>query len=161
ANEDTCYTITDDTLVNVRNVRMANNLFDKELNCLNVDPFTSVRKELDNIIKLLKFQRSQKRAIRLNLNVLLVGAVGSGKTTLLETFLKDHHCNVFQIEITQCLKQYPGETEAELRKIFKAACDFEKTFQSEDPTVILLEEIHLLCPQTEKSGGNNMESFSQ
>ncbi|TMW42073.1 hypothetical protein DOY81_012846, partial [Sarcophaga bullata] len=80
------------------------------------NPFTSARKELDNIIQLLKFQRSQKRAIRLNLNVLLVGAVGSGKNYFIGNVFKDHHCNVFQIEITQCLKQYPGETEAELKK---------------------------------------------
>lgn len=191
ANEDTCYTVTDGTLVNVRNVRMSNGLFDKELHCLNVDPFITARKELDNIIKILKFKHIQKRALRLNLNVLLVGAVGSGKTTLMETFLKDHRCNVFHIEITQCLKQYPGETEAELRKIFKAACHFESTFQCEgrvkyyydeynlnskflifnnkdpkftiflsEPTVILLEEIHLLCPQTAKSGGNNVESLA-
>ena len=189
ANEDVCYTATDDTLVNVRNVRMANGLLNKELNCLDVEPFATARKELDNIIKILRYQHSQKRALRLNLNVLLIGAVGSGKTTLVDTFLKDYRCNVFHIEITKCLKQYPGETEAELRKIFKAACDFERTFQCEgrvkyyyneynlnslffnnknltftiiltEPTVILLEEIHLLCPQTAKSGGNNIESLA-
>lgn len=131
ANENTCYNAANDTLVNIKNVCIANDLFYKKLNCLNIHPFTSARKELDNIIKLAKFQQTHKHSLRLNLNVLLVGAVGSGKTTLVEKFLKDHRCNVFPIEITQCLKQYPGETESELRKIFKAACDFERTFQSE------------------------------
>ncbi|KAM7358904.1 ATPase family gene 2 protein homolog B isoform 2-T2 [Cochliomyia hominivorax] len=150
----------DETNVNIKNISLNSNTINQDLVYLNAQPIERARQELDDLMKLVRIQRSQKRSLCLSLNTLLVGAVGSGKSCLVEEFLKRHHCNVFRVNITSCLKQYPGETEAELRKIFKAACDFETKFKSKDPTVILLEEINLLCPQSNSYAGNNSEALA-
>ncbi|XP_065359905.1 uncharacterized protein LOC135953821 [Calliphora vicina] len=158
--DDGIYLVTDDTNLNIKNISLTNNNLNRDLVALNVTPFTEASQELDDLMKFVSMQRFQKRSLCMSLNTLLVGPVGCGKTTLVEEFLQRHHCNVFHIEIGNCLKQYPGETEAELRKIFNAACDFENKLQNEDPTIVLLEEIHLLCPQATSAGGNNSESLA-
>ncbi|XP_023292464.2 spermatogenesis-associated protein 5-like protein 1 [Lucilia cuprina] len=155
--EEGIYFVTDASNVIIKNISLTYNNFKRERLSLNVEPFAIVLQELQDLIKFVRMQRSQKRSLNMSLNALVVGPVGCGKTTLVEEFLQSHHCNIFRIEIGNCLKQYPGETEAELRKIFKAAIDFEHKFKAKDPTVILLEELHLLCPQPTSTAGNSSD----
>lgn len=138
--EDTCensvYMLTDETNVNIKNISLTCSTINKDFKSLMVKPFTQTAQELDDLMKILRLQRLQKRSLRMSLNALLVGAVGSGKSSLVEEFLRRHNCNVFRVEMSNCLKQYPGETEAELRKIFKAACDFESKFKAKGKSVL-------------------------
>ncbi|XP_037818612.1 cell division cycle protein 48 homolog [Lucilia sericata] len=154
------YFITDTCNVIIKNISLTYNNFKRERLPLNVEPFSNVQQELQDLMKFVCMQRSHKRYLNMSLNALVIGPVGSGKTTLVEEFLQNHRCNIFRIEIGNCLKQYPGETEAELRKIFKAASDFENKFKAKDPTVILLEELHLLCPQSTSTAGNSSDALA-
>lgn len=125
------YFTTDSTRVHVKNISLKYKVYN--FNNINFDakPFAKAQQELNDLIKIVHMQRSAKKlSLHMNINALVVGAVGSGKTSIVEQFLQDHHCNVFNIKVTSCLKQYPGETEAELRKIFKAACNFETRFKA-------------------------------
>lgn len=145
ACDDSTYFITDETMVNIKNISLKNQLLVRDLVALNIEPFAQARQELDSLTKLVRMQcASQKLLLGVSLNVLLVGATGCGKTYLLEDFLRSHHCNVFHIEISNCLKQFPGETEAELRKIFKAACDFENKFKPKGKFTYLGIQVFIL-----------------
>lgn len=143
--EETCdnsvYILTDNTNLNIENIALTCNINNKDLETLMVKPFIQAAQDLDDLIKLVRLQRLQKRSLCMSLNALLVGAVGSGKSSIVEEFLRRHKCNVFRIEMSNCLKQYPGETEAELRKIFKAAGDFESKFKAKGKKFIVLHRI--------------------
>lgn len=124
------FLITDDTFINITNILLTPKLKPMDLIPLNVPCFHKARQDLNDLIEIVKLQRSSSKSFRVGLNILLVGPVGCGKTTLVEEFLRQYRCNVFRINTGNVMKQYPGETEAELRKIFKAACHFEKNIKS-------------------------------
>ncbi|KAH8339325.1 hypothetical protein KR074_011423 [Drosophila pseudoananassae] len=86
---------------------------------------------------------------------LVLGPVGSGKSRILGELLKRQFCNGFYITASQVLRSYPGETEEELRRIFKAAETFKKQFRPLSPIVIIIEDIELLCPSTNSSDAKN------
>ncbi|EDW11555.2 uncharacterized protein Dmoj_GI14126 [Drosophila mojavensis] len=91
----------------------------------------------------------------LPLNALLVGAIGSGKSCLFAELLHRHNCNCFNITASQVLRSQPGETEAELRRIFHSARSFQQLLHPKQPIVILLEDLELLCPATSSSDARN------
>lgn len=124
------FVITDETFVNVENVLLTKKPFVSDQIPLNVPIFQETRQNLEDFMGVARMQRYRTGQFRTSLNVLIVGPVGCGKSTLVEDFLQHHQCNVFRIAAGNVMKQYPGETEAELRKIFKAACQFEHKFKS-------------------------------
>uniref|UniRef100_A0A1I8QEF3 AAA+ ATPase domain-containing protein n=1 Tax=Stomoxys calcitrans TaxID=35570 RepID=A0A1I8QEF3_STOCA len=147
-NDNLTFTISDDTEIRIQDITLSNRSGVRGFDFNAVGPFQRVRRELENMVSAVKLQRKTLWSQRMSLNALIVGVVGSGKTSLVDDFLQHHRCNVFRVTSLSVAKQYPGEAEAELRSIFKAAQHFEAQLKPKEPTVILIEDIHLLCPQS-------------
>ncbi|KAH8350990.1 hypothetical protein KR067_010270 [Drosophila pandora] len=109
---------------------------------------------LDSLIQLVNTSESCFLP-RFPATCLVVGSVGCGKSRLLGEFLKRKFCNGFYITASQVLRSYPGETEEELRRIFRAAETFKKKLRPLAPIVIFIEDIELLCPASNSSDAKN------
>ncbi|KAH8380436.1 hypothetical protein KR009_010683 [Drosophila setifemur] len=96
---------------------------------------------------------------------LIVGPVGCGKSRLLGEFLRRNSCNGFYITASQVIRSYPGETEEELTRIFRAAQIFKEQLRPQSPIVILIEDLELLCPSSSstdaKNSGNSLRISAQ
>ncbi|XP_036337043.1 spermatogenesis-associated protein 5-like protein 1 [Rhagoletis pomonella] len=102
--------------------------------------------ELEDLVAASKLGNNQKNTngIKPQLNVLLCGPPGCGKTSLVNAFLVKYNFNCFHIGTD--LQQYAGETEASLRKMFDNALHLQSNLKPKDPTVIIIENLELLCP---------------
>ncbi|CAD7004697.1 unnamed protein product [Ceratitis capitata] len=94
----------------------------------------------------LKEIQSKCKSIRPHLNALLIGPPGCGKTLLIKAFMEEFNCNCFHISTDNVLHEYPGEAEAQLRKVFENAIHLTTKLKSKNTTVIIFENIDLLCP---------------
>ncbi|XP_067647773.1 uncharacterized protein [Eurosta solidaginis] len=105
-------------------------------------------KDLEDLLAVTRLSqyKMQFKRIRPHLNVLLVGPPGCGKTTMLNTFVAKHKFNCFHITTDNILQQYPGDTEAALRTVFDNALHLHTQLKAGDPTVIIIENLELLCP---------------
>uniref|UniRef100_A0A6P4EKK7 Spermatogenesis-associated protein 5-like protein 1 n=1 Tax=Drosophila rhopaloa TaxID=1041015 RepID=A0A6P4EKK7_DRORH len=114
----------------------------------------SFEQPMDDLEQLLRTSKSDF-SHRFRTTALVVGPVGSGKSRLLGEFLRRHGCNCFYITASQVLRSYPGETEEELRRIFRAAEIFKEQLRPLKPIVILIEDLELLCPSTSSADPKN------
>ncbi|XP_061402455.1 ATPase family gene 2 protein homolog B [Musca vetustissima] len=155
------FIVTEETKITVANISLANYDKDRNFVCSDVPTFNTVHKQLDDLMEIAKIQKESSRSSqRMNINALVVGSVGCGKTFLIEDYLHQRICNVFRLKSSNLIKQYPGEAEMELRHFFKSVTFFNDNLFPLLPTgmnVILVEDLHLLCPHT-KSKVNNSET---
>ncbi|XP_036670455.3 uncharacterized protein [Drosophila suzukii] len=114
----------------------------------------SFEQPMEDLEQLLEASRSGF-FYRFPTTALVVGPVGCGKSRLLGEFLRRHNCNCFYITASQVLRSYPGETEEELRRIFKAAETFREQLQPLLTIVILIEDLELLCPSSSVADAKN------
>ncbi|XP_037918198.1 spermatogenesis-associated protein 5-like protein 1 [Hermetia illucens] len=91
-------------------------------------------------------------------NALIVGPTGCGKTSICHNFVIKNKCNVFAIQSSDMMKPLPGETEEALRKVFADVRYFVEHFQPLDLTVILIENIDLLCPADVKTSNDKSQT---
>ncbi|XP_011195562.2 ribosome biogenesis protein SPATA5L1 [Zeugodacus cucurbitae] len=147
-NENTIFQLDSGTNLCINNLYIS-----AKLNATEVIPFFKhgyelVWKEIEDILCNSKLRDTQikSNSIRPHLNALLIGPPGCGKTALLNTFIDEHKCNCFHISTENILHEYPGEAEAQLRKEFENALYLTKDLKSKNPTVIIFENIDLLCP---------------
>ncbi|XP_037722241.1 cell division control protein 48 homolog B [Drosophila subpulchrella] len=117
----------------------------------------SFEQPMEDLEQLLEASRSGF-SYRFPTTALVVGPVGCGKSRLLGEFLHRHNCNCFYITASQVLRSYPGETEEELRRIFKAAETFREQLQPLLTIVILIEDLELLCPSSSVTDAKNSSS---
>jgi SpoVK/Ycf46/Vps4 family AAA+-type ATPase len=75
---------------------------------------------------------------------LLIGPSGTGKSSIVRHLAHKNSCNIIEIQ-PDVFKPYPGETEAELEKIFQNAKVFSKL--SNKLLIILFENIEIFCPK--------------
>lgn len=127
-NDQDTFTITDDVAIQINNICLNANHSINKIVHFEASSFAKARQELDDLMHAVQIQRDSSPSKRMALNSLIVGPVGCGKSYLLEDYLHYYRCNVFRVK-TNVLKQYPGETEMELRRIFKAAQHFETHFK--------------------------------
>lgn len=76
--------------------------------------------------------------------MLICGPVGVGKTALASALLSAFACDVVHLDSKILLQRLDGSAEAEMRKVFATAA-------SRTPCVILMENMHLLCPSRSAS----------
>lgn len=79
--------------------------------------------------------------------ILLYGPPGCGKTLLARVLASESEANMFLINGPEIMDKYYGETEAQLRDIFKKAKD-------ESPSIIFIDEIDAIAPKREEAYGD-------
>lgn len=98
------------------------------------------RQEIEEIIN-SKHQRAS-----LTKGILLHGSSGCGKTLLLKSILANTPFKKIQINAIEVFSRYYGETEANLTASFQKAKNYYPAL-----TLILVEDIHNICPKSENS----------
>lgn len=79
--------------------------------------------------------------------ILLYGPPGCGKTLLARVLANESDANMLLINGPEIMDKYYGETEAQLRDIFKKAKD-------ESPSIIFIDEIDAIAPKREEVYGD-------
>ncbi|XP_018787938.1 PREDICTED: spermatogenesis-associated protein 5-like protein 1 [Bactrocera latifrons] len=148
ANGNTLFQLDSQTQLYINNIYIS-----VKSNALEVKQFfkhgyESVWKEIEDLLcnSRLRDMHIESNGIRPHLNALLIGPPGCGKTAILNAFVEQHKCNCFYISTENVLHEYPGEAEAQLRKEFENALYLTKHLKSKNPTIIIFENIDLLCP---------------
>ncbi len=77
--------------------------------------------------------------------VLLYGSPGTGKTLLAKAVASEAGANFYSIAGPEVMSKFYGESEENVRKIFKEA-------QENAPSIIFIDEIDALAPKRENSG---------
>lgn len=147
-NENTIFQLNSQTKLCFNNIYMGG-----KSNASVVMPFfehgyEGVWKEIEDLLcnSRLRSTQIESNGIRPHLNALLIGPPGCGKTAILNAFVEKHKCNCFYISTENILQEYPGDAEAQLRKEFETALYLTTKLKSKNPTVIIFENINLLCP---------------
>ena len=78
--------------------------------------------------------------------VLLVGPPGTGKTLLAKAVANEAGANFYSINGPEIMSKYVGETEENLRKIFKEA-------EENAPSIIFIDEIDAIAPKRDEATG--------
>ncbi|XP_055384596.1 ribosome biogenesis protein SPATA5L1 [Condylostylus longicornis] len=119
-----------------------------------------VSAELNNLMNSFNMQKKVNWKRKPSLNALIIGSSGCGKTSVCQNWFLENECNVFNIRPSEIMRQYPGETEEILRKIYSNAKIFVKSFTTRSPTVIFIEDIDLLCPSVFELDSYNIVRIS-
>jgi len=78
--------------------------------------------------------------------VLLHGPPGTGKTLLAKAVANETHANFYHIGGPEIMSKYYGESESQLREIFKTA-------EENSPSIIFIDEIDSIAPKREEVHG--------
>ncbi|HIP16502.1 MAG TPA: AAA family ATPase [Methanothermococcus okinawensis] len=78
--------------------------------------------------------------------VLLVGPPGTGKTLLAKAVANEAGANFYSINGPEIMSKYVGETEENLRRIFKEA-------EENAPSIIFIDEIDAIAPKRDEATG--------
>jgi SpoVK/Ycf46/Vps4 family AAA+-type ATPase len=78
---------------------------------------------------------AQKLSLGRGLNVLFSGPPGTGKTFAAEVLAHELALDLYQIDLSQMVSKYIGETEKNLNRVFKAAANSN--------AILLFDEIAL------------------
>lgn len=147
------FRITNKTEISVTNVKLQTS--ENKRLVTNLVAMKEPQKELQQLVENISVYEHLNWKMKPSLNALLVGPPGSGKTSLCMNFVVENNCNCYVIRSANILGQYPGETEAELRKIFESVKLFIQRFQPNDPVVILIEDLDLICPAINRNSTND------
>eukprot|EP00702_Spironucleus_salmonicida_P002074 EST43365.1 AAA family ATPase, CDC48 subfamily [Spironucleus salmonicida] len=109
---------------------------------------TEIANLIHNFTPFVKFPEIAKKYDFVPQNVLIMGASGSGKTTLITNFLSTLEIySLFQFKLQQILSMYVGESEMNLREMFRAA-------RQRAPAVIVIEGIDAIFGDREAKDSN-------
>ncbi|XP_053695344.1 ribosome biogenesis protein SPATA5 [Sabethes cyaneus] len=106
----------------------------------------NVVREIIDIVDLALGKTNQPSQVPVNRGILVYGVSGVGKTLLVDSIANHMKCHTIRIRSTEIFSRFYGESESNLSRLFN------KTFTNyPDPTIIIVEEIHNLCPKAESS----------
>lgn len=105
----------------------------------------NILNEVRSILKLALSDQAKNSNFKLMRSVLLYGPSGTGKTMISKFIAAESGGNIVNINTSEIYSKFYGETEAALKKIFSEAI-------KNDPSIILIDEIDLLCPKRTSSG---------
>ncbi|XBW38409.1 hypothetical protein QEN19_003997 [Hanseniaspora menglaensis] len=80
--------------------------------------------------------------------ILLFGVPGSGKTLLAKAIATNFNLNFFSVKGPELLNMYIGESEANIRKVFKKAYEFK-------PCIIFFDELDSIAAKRTSHSGSN------
>lgn len=121
--ESNIFTIDDETKLKINDVQLLNATTPSNFYKFG---FEQAQHDLNDLLQVAEIQRNSSWQLRPSLNALLVGATGCGKSALAQWFIQENHCNCFRLTASNVLGDYPGETEATLRRKFLALKNFVK-----------------------------------
>ncbi|XP_055913569.1 ribosome biogenesis protein SPATA5L1 [Eupeodes corollae] len=162
SKDSNVFKFTDTTEVIVSNVRLQTS--GEECQFSNLVAMEEPQEELQQLIENMSVYENLTWKMKPSLNALVIGPTGSGKTSICMNFVVENNSSCYIIRSGNILGQYPGETEAELRRIFQSVKLFIERFQPNDPVVILIEDLDLICPGIIKNStdsGNSMRVSGQ
>ncbi|XP_062553273.1 ATPase family gene 2 protein homolog A isoform X2 [Armigeres subalbatus] len=112
----------------------------------NIGGLGEIIKEIKQIIDVALGHSKSPLYAPISRGVLLYGVSGSGKTMLVNALANHFKCLVINIECSELYSKFYGETESNIKKIF------EKAFINyPNPTIVIIEGIHNICPKAESS----------
>ncbi|XP_055842134.1 uncharacterized protein LOC129909161 [Episyrphus balteatus] len=147
------FKFTETTEIIVSNIKLQTS--GEECFFRNLVAIEQPQEELQQLMESMSIYEELNWKMKPSLNALLIGPPGSGKTSICMNFVVENNCNCYIIRSANILGQYPGETEAELRRIFNSVKLFIQSFQPNDPVVILIEDLDLICPAVSKKNSND------
>ncbi|XP_064474440.1 ATPase family gene 2 protein homolog B-like [Ornithodoros turicata] len=90
--------------------------------------------------------------LRLHRGVLLTGHPGTGKTTVVSNVARESGAHLMTIRGPEMCRSLPGESEAQLRKVFQEASAISEVV----PCILLIDDVDVLCAKrgsgTSRSG---------
>uniref|UniRef100_A0A182N2F3 AAA+ ATPase domain-containing protein n=1 Tax=Anopheles dirus TaxID=7168 RepID=A0A182N2F3_9DIPT len=90
-------------------------------------------------------------------SVLLTGPSGTGKYSLVKLVAVEQNLPLFEIRGLHFVRSLPGETEAELRKMFLRLQLFEELMDEGKPVVLLVKDVDTICPKVD---GKKSEEYA-
>ncbi|XP_052861245.1 ribosome biogenesis protein SPATA5L1 [Anopheles cruzii] len=94
-------------------------------------------------------------------SLLLAGPSGTGKYTMVKSLAVDHNYPLFEVRGLHFIRSLPGETEAELRKIFQRLEHFEELIDDGRPILLLVKDIDMICPKNSAKKGEDSSNISR
>jgi transitional endoplasmic reticulum ATPase len=119
---------------------------------ISYDDLGGLRKELARVREMIEWPIRRPEIFRhLGIEapkgVLLSGPPGTGKTLLARAVAEECNASFFQINGPEIVGKHYGESEAQLREIFKAAA-------AKGPAIIFIDEIDAIAPKREGLAGD-------
>lgn len=133
------YKITSRTEIILRNKHNISE-FQLNTNKIFIGGLEKQEKEINEVIL------SKQKNVDLTKGILLYGSSGCGKTLLTKSLHTKFPYSCLQINALDIFSRYYGETETNLSNAFKKAQEMYPKF-----TIILIEDIHNLCPKIDSS----------
>jgi len=113
----------------------------------------SLKKELNNVIKLLKDPKSAKSyGIDVPKGILLNGPPGTGKTTIAKVMANTAGLSFFALRSNEIVSKWVGESEKNLTKLFDAA-------KKHSPSVIFIDEVDSLGKKRSDSNASHSDNL--
>ena len=156
--------VSADDLPNVTRLRVVDKPEDPDV--INMDRYRAEATTFDDVVGLEKIKKQiHKRIImpfqkptlfarfrkKIGGGVLLFGPPGCGKTLLARATAGECNASFFNIEISDVLDMYIGESERKLHAIFEKA-------RTEAPSVLFFDEIEALAGKREHSHSSSMNN---
>ena len=111
----------------------------------HVGGLKDVRRELVDFIELPRKHPSLFRHLPRRVGILLFGPPGTGKTLIAKALASECGMNFLSVKGPELLDMYVGESERQVRDVFRAAVDTS-------PCVLFFDELDSLAPQRGRGG---------
>ncbi|XP_058128600.1 ATPase family gene 2 protein homolog B [Anopheles ziemanni] len=95
------------------------------------------------------------------ISLLISGPSGTGKYSMVKSLATTQNLPLFEIRGLNFVRSLPGETEAELRKIFLRLELFEELTCGETPIILLVKDIDTICPKIGNKKGEDVANVAR
>ncbi|KAI7834573.1 P-loop containing nucleoside triphosphate hydrolase protein [Kickxella alabastrina] len=123
----------------------------------DIGGYDTIKQSLQRFMRLATTENSSSLGINPPSGILLYGPSGCGKTAMALAMIGESACNVIYIRGSELFSKYLGETEARLRRLFRAA-------RAAAPCIVFMDEIDSIAAKREwssvESGGPALRVLS-
>ncbi|KAJ2780367.1 hypothetical protein H4R18_003499 [Coemansia javaensis] len=108
----------------------------------DIGGYAGVKQALRQFMQLATSENAPRLGIRPPRGVLLHGPPGCGKTAMALAMIGESACNVINVRGSELFSKYLGETEARLRRLFRAA-------RAAAPCIVFMDEVDSIAARRE------------